>query len=155
MVSYVIHVAARGKHDYVALRSLPYFLLGSNKITPQPARGIRWCHEAARTRRHPESLYLLALLHMEGIPGHLEQSMTKSVEYCAVAASQGHGDAMSLLAAFLDRGVGIQEDKAKAKEWWKVIIIFFFTFALAQIRHTSLLSEPTINDVHLCGWWWR
>lgn len=90
-------------------------LLNGRSVKKDPIEAIRM-FEAAAQQGDMESLYQLALLHLEGCAG-MPRNECMSLEEFRRVAESGHADAQFQLACMLAAGRGLPADPVEALRW--------------------------------------
>ena len=102
-------------------------------------KGVKLLNEAAKT--NPQAMYLLGVLYEAG--KGVEKDMDTSVLYMTKAAEAGYGSAECALADMYCEGRGVDQNYAKAVEWY------------AKARLQGQLNENAAKRYSACyenGW---
>jgi TPR repeat protein len=84
----------------------------------------------------PESLFLLGVLHSEGID--VERDSGKAVRLWEEAAGLGHAKSMAALGGVYERGMGVQADPDAADRWYRKAADLGHAGSMAMLSRRSL-----------------
>lgn len=90
-------------------------------------------------RNDTAALFQLALLYQEGIG--VPQSFRQAAVYFERAAKNGHTEAMNSIGLYNRFGIGTEENKTKAEEWWRKAILNKNVYALYNLGQMYLENK--------------
>lgn len=84
----------------------------------------------------PDSLFLLGVLHSEGID--VERDSAKALRLWEEAAGLGHARSMAALGGVYERGMGVQADPDAADRWYRKAADLGHAGSMAMLSRRSL-----------------